>query len=278
VFSANSLAKTLGMGEAKKSLLIRKPLMKTIRNAPIRALALLLALAAFTLLAGCDVDSVDSTSAILSDDSGTIYNFSGLYMNPGNSTSTNGVLPIVFPNQGNHKPTGELIRSLRVLQYGSVLEGYDSAGLTWYGSISGLQGTTAHFTLSGRTTVGNPVEVAGTMNYADQQSTLNATWIEPNYYGSLIATATVTPASTNTPVSGLTVSSSRSSIGLNETAILTATGGSSTYTWDTPSYGTILSSGSGIASYERTSGSVGGSETITVRSGGDAASTSISFN
>jgi len=254
--------------------------MNVIRNTPIRALMLLLALTAFTVLAGCDVDSVDSTAAILSDDDGTIYNFSGLYMNPKNSTSTNGVLPIVFPNQGNQQPTGELIRSLRLLQYGSVLEGYDSAGLTWFGSISTLQGTTANFTLTGRTTAGSSVEIAGTMNYAAEQSTLNAAWIEPNYYGSIIATATVSPATTNTPVSGLTLDATPSSLSMNGSSTLRASGGSSTYDW--PSSGTygsiVVSSGSGIASYTRTSGSSTDQEVITVTSGSTAASVTITFN
>lgn len=252
--------------------------MKTIRNTPFRALALLLILPLLLWMAGCDVDSVDSTTAVLSDDSGTIYNFSGLYMNPKNSTSTNGVLPIVFPNKGNQKPTGELIRSMRILQYGSVLEAYDSAGLTWYGNISRIQGTAASFTLSGRTTVGNPVEIAGTMNYADQQSTLNATWIEPNFFGSIIAEATVTPASTNSPVSGLAVVANPTSVSLSGTTTLTASGGSSTYTWPTAAiYGSISSSGS-IATYTRTAGTSSQSETITVTSGSESASVTIGFN
>jgi len=244
-----------------------------------RALALALALPAFALLTGCDVDSVDSTSAVLADNSGTIYNFSGLYMNPNNSTSTNGIRPIVFPNQGNQKPTGELIRSLRLLQYGSVLEGYDSAGLTWYGNISGLQGTTANFTLSGRTTVGNPVEIAGTMNYADQKSTLNATWIEPNYFGSIIAQATVTPANTNTPISNLTASSNPSSISNGGTTTLTAANGDGSYSWsDNSTYTSIDPVTGNPVTLRRTGGSIGDSVTVTVTSGGKTYNFTVSFN
>jgi len=253
--------------------------MTTIRNSPFRALALLLALPLLIWMAGCDVGSVDSTSAVLSDNSGTIYNFSGLYMNPRNSASTNGVLPIVFPNQGNQKPTGELIRSLRILQYGSVLEAYDSAGLTWYGSISGLQGTTASFTLSGRTTVGNPVEMAGTMNYADQKSTLNATWIEPNYFGSIIAEATVTPANTNTPVSNLTASSTPSSISDGGTTELRASNGDGSYFWSENSSNTSLDPTTGNpVTLRRSGGNIGDSVTITVTSGGKTYNFTVSFN
>ncbi|GEM_PF-716110 len=254
--------------------------MNIIRNAPFRALALMLALAAFAFLSGCDVDSVDSVSATLSDDDGTVYNFSGLYMNPNNDTSTNGVLPIVFPNTGNQVPTGELITSLRLLQYGAVLEGYDSAGLTWYGSISSLSGTAASFTLSGRTTVGNSVEIGGTMNYADEESTLNATWIEPTYYGSIIATATVTPATTNSSSSDITLTASPSTISSNETASLTASGGSS-YSWSisTSSYGYLgHSSTSSTNSYTRTSGTTANSVTVTATSDGESDSVTISFD
>jgi len=240
--------------------------MNIFRRPIFRVLFLSMALPAFALLAGCNVDSIDSTSAVLSDNSGTIYNFSGLYMNPNNSTSTNGVLPIVFPNQGNHKPTGELIRSMRMLQYGSVLEAYDSAGLTWYGNISGLQGTAASFTLSGRTTVGNPVEIAGTMNYADQKSTLNATWIEPNYFGSIIAEATVTPANTNTPVSGLNITPNSTPLSGGQTTVrLTARDGSGSYSsWEVtaPSLGTVNPTTGASVTY--TSTGITGNNTITV--------------
>ena len=208
--------------------------MNIVPKPLFRALAAALALPLLALcLTACDVGSVDSTSAVLSDNSGTIYNFSGLYMHPDlDRNSTNDPPGLVYPNSEGRRPSGEIITFLRLLQYGSVLEAYDSAGLTWYGNISSLQGGTASFSLSGRTTVGQSVEIAGTMTYASQQSTMDATWIESSYYGNLSAQATVTPANTNTPVSGLSISPKSASLSVsNATTIFTATGGTGSYTW-----------------------------------------------
>ena len=205
--------------------------MNIVHNPFSRALLLpLLALG----LSACDMNSVDSTSAVISDSTTPfrILNFSGLYMNPDNDSSTNGLLSLVFPNESGNKPSGQSITSLRLLQYGSVLEGYDSANQTWSGKISSLSSETATFSLQGRTTAGISVELAGTMVYKDQQSTMDATWIEPSFYGTLIAQATVSPATTNTPVSDLTISPTSVSLSSsNSTTIFTATGGTGSYTW-----------------------------------------------
>jgi len=202
--------------------------MNNFRNPALRTIALLLALPLFALLVGCEVDS---TTSVPSDNEGTIYNFSGLYLNP--NTSTNGVLPIVFPHEGSSKPSGKIIVSLRLLQYGSVLEAYDSANQTWNGSISALQGTTATFSLSGHTTAGQIVEVAGTLVYAAEKSTMNASWIEPTYYGTLSAIASVPPATTNSPsTSDVTVSPTAATLSSNSsTKAFSVSGGSGTYTW-----------------------------------------------
>lgn len=207
--------------------------MNIFRTAVSRALVAALALPLSTLLAGCDVGSADSTAAVLSDNAGTIYNFSGLYMHPDiDRNSTNDPPALVYPNSEGRRPSGEILTFLRLLQYGSVLEAYDSAGLTWYGSISSLQGGTATFRLSGRTTVGQSVEIAGTMAYASQQSTMDATWIEPSYYGNLSAKATVAPANTNSPVAGLTITPTSATLSSTfTTQEFTARGGSGTYTW-----------------------------------------------
>ncbi len=248
--------------------------MNHSRSAAARflAAALALPLAAF-VLGSCDVGSTDTTSAVSSDSSGTIYNYSGLYMNPNNGSSTNGPLPLVYPYEGTRKPSGGLITSLRLIQYGSDLEAYDSKGLTWAGSISSIQSGTASFQLSGHTTVGQAVEIAGTLVYADQKSTLDATWIEPTFYGSIFATATVSPATTNNPISGdvnLSATPS-SSIALNGTVQLTASGGTK-YAWELSSnaFGSLGHTGNyHTNSYTRTSGTASDSVTITVTSGGN---------
>lgn len=245
--------------------------MNIFRTAAFRAIALSLALSLSALfLAACDMGSVDSTSAVLSDNSGTIYNFAGLYMNPNNSTSTNGFLPLVQPNDPRNRPSGQLIVSLRLLQYGEVLEAYDSAGLTWYGSITSVQSGSAQFSLRGRTTAGMSTEIAGTLTYVARESTMDATWIEPAYYGSIFATATVSPATTNSPapVTNTTVTISPKSVTLNSTTntqVFKATGGTGSYKWTVfnTSLGTVSpSTSSSTTTY--TSTKVSGNNIITV--------------
>ncbi len=170
---------------------------------PLAAAALfaLLALA----LAACDIGSTDSTTAIVSDNSGNIYNFSGLYLNP-NNTSSNDALPLVYPT---NRQSGRSLFWLRILQYGSVLEAYDNAGMSWDGQISSVttEGT-ASFTLAGKTTAGADVEIIGSLRYASQNSTMDAAWIEPSFSGSIIARASVSSPTTNNPAptNGTTVS------------------------------------------------------------------------
>jgi hypothetical protein len=258
--------------------------MNIFRSAAFRALgAALLLPAAAALLAACDVGSVDSTSATLSDNTGAIYNFAGLYMHPENSTSSNGVLPLVYPYEGSSRPSGALITSLRLLQYGSALEAYDSANQVWQGKISSLQGSTANFTLSGRTTAGQSVEIIGTMAYSDQQSTMNATWIEPAYYGSLFAKATVAPVVTNSPAptnsTTVRLTAGSSTVVSNGVVILTASGGSS-YTWsiNTTLYGSLAHFDDyATNAFRRTGGVAGNTVTVTVTDGRSASQT-LTFN
>ncbi len=254
--------------------------MNIFRSPAFRAASLALALPLSALfLAACDIDSVDSTSAVVSDNSGTIYDFSGLYMNPENDGSTNGVLPLAYPyEEPGRRPSGELVTFLRLLQYGSVLEAYDSAGLTWSGSISALNSKTANFSLSGRTTAGQAVEIAGTMVYNEEESTMDATWIEPSYFGNLYAKATVSPATTNTPGTELALTSNYDSISVSNTVNFTASGCSASYTWDCDqTWGTFSSSGN-TARYKRTSGTSSDAVTVTVHCGSESKDKKIEFN
>lgn len=239
---------------------------------PLAAAALfaLLALA----LAACDIGSTDSTTAIVSDNSGRIYNFSGLYAR----VDTNSVQqPLVFPPG---RQTGRAVTWIRLLQYGSSLEAYDNAGMSWDGSISSVQSGTATFNLRGRTTAGAAVDVAGALRYADQNSTMDATWIEPGFSGSILARATVSPAATNTPSSKVKLTASSSTISSNATVTLTASGGSS-YAWglSTTDYGTLAHDSSySTNSYTRTAGNAGNTITITATSGDSSADATLSFN
>ena len=253
--------------------------MNNFRTSAFRVFALALALPATALvLAGCDVGSTDSTTAVPSDDEGNIYNYSGLYMSISNENgSTNGFGTLVFPAQ---RQSGVKLIWLRLLQYGSVLEAYDNAGLTWSGDISVQNGEVASFSLQGRTTAGSSVDIFGTLTYSDQLSVMNATWIEPNFAGSIFAQATVSPVVTNSPITtnSLTLTASPTSVSLGGASQLTARYGTGSYTWPTSAaYGTISSSGS-LAVYTRTNGTSSNSVTISVSSGTETRDVTIEFN
>ena len=147
--------------------------MNPFRTAAFRALAFGLALPLAALLGavGCDIDSTDSTASTIADNEGNVYNYSGLYMNT-EEGSTNGYGALVFPAG---KQSGVKLIWLRLLQYGSVLEGYDNAGMTWAGSLTAQNGGVASFGLKGRTTAGVSVDVAGTLSYAPR----NRRWMPP---------------------------------------------------------------------------------------------------
>ena len=252
--------------------------MNPFRTSAFRALALGLALPLAALLwtVGCDVDSVDSTTSTISDNGGNFYNYSGLYMNT-DEGSTNGYGALVFPEG---KQSGVKLTWLRLLQYGSVLEGYDNAGMTWTGSLTAQNDAVANFNLQGRTTAGVSVDVAGTLSYASQKSTLDATWIEPNFAGSIFGTATVSPVATNSPITtnSLSLTASSTSVSLGNAVNLTARYGTGSYSWPSSvSFGTITSSGSS-AVYTRTSGTSTNSVTISVSSGSETDSVTITFN
>ena len=237
--------------------------MHIFRTSLFRALALALALpVAALVIAGCDVGSTDSTTAVMADNEGNIYNYSGLYMSITNASgSTNGYGTLVFPAG---RQSGTALIWLRLLQYGSALEAYDNAGLAWSGNVSAQNGETASFSLQGRTTAGNSVEIFGTLDYAAQLSTMDATWIEPGFAGSIFAQATVSPVTTNSPVvtntptGDVTVSPTSANLTTNGAQqVFTASGGDGPYEWSYTSGNGSLSSttGSSITFTRNSSGS-----------------------
>ncbi len=252
--------------------------MNPFRTAAFRALAFGLALPLAALLGtvGCDVDSTDSTTSTVSDNEGNIYSYAGLYMNT-EEGSTNGYGALVFPA---NRQSGVKLIWLRLLQYGSVLEGYDNAGMTWAGSISAQNGAVASFGLQGRTTAGVSVDIAGTLSADEQLATMDAAWIEPGFAGSIFGTAAVSPVATNSPITtnALTLTASPTSLALNESSQLKAKYGTGSYSWPTnAAFGTITSSGDS-AVYKRTSGAATDSATITVTSGSESKSVEIDFD
>ena len=222
--------------------------MNPFRTAAFRALAFGLALPLAALLGtiGCDVDSTDSTTSTVSDNDGNVYSYAGLYMNT-EEGSTNGYGALVFPA---NRQSGVKLVWLRLLQYGSVLEGYDNAGMTWAGSISAQNGAVASFGLQGRTTAGVSVDVAGTLSADGQLATMDAAWIEPGFAGSIFGKATVSPVATNSPIvtnsTQVTIDPDSWNFSANgQTKGFTADGGNGTYTWRCTATNVSLSATSG---------------------------------
>jgi len=153
------------------------------------ALAALVLPAIAALFAACDVSSTDSVSANISNNNGESYDFTGTYY-AGSAGE-----PLVTPKQ-----SGQSISWLRLIQDGSGLQGYDSARQSWSGSISKLDGDTAHFSMQGRTTAGIGVDIAGSLTYASGSATMNASWIENGgLAGTIYGVASVSGIHTNSP-------------------------------------------------------------------------------
>jgi hypothetical protein len=242
-----------------------KKAVRSLLSVPVAAAALAVAVLSAACLSGCEVDSTN-TSSVVANSSGTVYDFSSLYRPTGDAVEY-----LVFPAE---KQSGTKLTWMRIVQDGSVLQGYDNAGRNWNGRISGLDDTVAHFTLDGATTAGNAVTIAGTMTYASQQSTINASWLESTgFSGNFFATGAVSAPATNTPSSGLTVSPSSATLSVNEARVFTAAGGDGNYRWShTSSCGTLsATSGSSVTYSHATSGS----DVLTVTSAGKSASASI---
>ena len=252
--------------------------MNPFRTTAFRALAFGLALPLAALLGtiGCDVDSTDSTTSVVSDNDGKIHSYAGLYMNT-EEGSTNGYGALVFPA---NRQSGVKLIWLRLLQYGSVLEGYDNAGMTWAGSISAQNGAVASFGLQGRTTAGVSVDIAGTLSADEQLATMDAAWIEPGFAGSIFGTAAVSPVATNSPIvtntTDVAVSPDKATLTTNgQKQVFTASGGSGSYSWSYPGgSGGSLATTTGTTNTFTRSGT--GSGTIQVSSGGKSATATIS--
>ena len=116
--------------------------MKPTRHRRLPAAAVLAAAFAATLclgLAGCETDSTN-TSSVVSNNSGTVYDFSALYT--ANTANAEGDGFLVYPTD---RQSGTKLTWMRIIQSGSSLQGYDNAGENWTGAISGVEDTTHYF-------------------------------------------------------------------------------------------------------------------------------------
>ena len=245
--------------------------MKQTRHRRHPAAAILVAALSAALClcpAGCEVDSTN-TSGVVSNNAGTVYDFSSLYRANGDGAAGDGFL--VYPSE---KQSGQKLTWMRIVQNGSSLQGFDNAGQNWSGSISGIEDTTARFSMEGRTTAGAAVTIAGTMSYANEQSTISASWLESTgFSGNFFAKGTVSAPGTNAPTSTVSISPSSAEVGEGESRTFTASGGSGTYTWThSASCGTLSGSTGSTVVYTHVSS---GTDTLTVTSNGKSASASI---
>lgn len=244
--------------------------MKSTRHRRLPAAAVLAAAFAATLclgLAGCETDSTN-TSSVVSNNSGTVYDFSALYT--ANTANAEGDGFLVYPTD---RQSGTKLTWMRIIQSGSSLQGYDNAGENWTGAISGVEDTTARFSMEGHTTAGALVTIAGTMRYADEQSTISASWLESNgFSGNFFAVGTVSAPDIHTN-SGVKISPTSATIPEGQARTFTASGGNGTYTWaHSGSCGTLSGSSGSSVVYTHV---YAGTDTLTVTSDGKSASASI---
>lgn len=222
--------------------------------------------AALLALAGCETDATN-TSTVVSDKSGTIYDFSGLYK--ANTSNADESSCLVYPAE---KQSGTKLTWMRIIQDGSSLQGYDNAGKNWTGAISTVDDAVARFSLEGATTAGAAVTIAGTMTYSAGESTINASWLESGgFSGSFFAVGTVS-APSPTP-SSLHVSPTSATIASGGSRTFTASGGNGSYAWaHSGSCGSLSSSSGSTVTYTHLSA---GTDTLTVTSDGKSATAMI---
>ncbi|MCX6996645.1 MAG: hypothetical protein NTV49_06075 [Kiritimatiellaeota bacterium] len=141
----------------------------------------MLALAAGSLLTGCEVGSADEVIA------GAGGNFSGLYLNPdgGHLVSHN---------------SGSPVDALNLQQDGNQLQAVDNNNLVFSGTLGDVSTqAVASFNLTGQTTAGAAVTVSGTLQKNGTTATMTGLWAEPSLYGSVYGRATVSASPTNQP-------------------------------------------------------------------------------
>ena len=98
--------------------------------------------------------------------------------------------------------SGAAITTLNVIQDGDSLQAVDNNGLIFRGTIGqvnegGGAQRSATFTLNGMTTAGAEGVITGSFTVQGNESTMQGTWAEPTLFGSVLATANVTPVATN---------------------------------------------------------------------------------
>lgn len=127
------------------------------------------------LLVGCETGYTNGSSG-----GGLGGNFTGLYTSP-----TGGVM--VANSSGNP------VTFLNLTQSGLQLSAVDNNGVSYQGTLSAVNTTSATFTLQGGTTT-----ITGSLLASGAIGTLTGTWIETSISSTIYGTATITTFSTTT--------------------------------------------------------------------------------
>jgi hypothetical protein len=172
---------------------------------------------------GCEVGSSDSVTRNVG------ANYTGYYDAPEG-------FEFVTPANSGARVTSFILR-----QSGDQLQAIDNNNLVFNGSLDEVSvasgNSDASFTMTGRTTAGQDVNISGTFKGVGTAGTIDGTWIEADRYCRLYGTGDINPAPTSQP-STVTISASVSTLTTNNaTATLTANGGSGTYSSWTVSAG-----------------------------------------
>ena len=226
-------------------------------------------------IAACDVGSADSVTGNVTDSSGTTYNFSGTYYPVDNAET------LVNPPS---MQSGQLLTWIRLVQYGSKLEGFDNAKKTWSGKISSVSSSgNASFSLSGSTTTGHSVDIVGTLHYSDSSSIMDGSWIEDvGNAAAIYAKAAVAPPSTNSPSpapSTLAISPSSYTLAPGSSKVFTVSGATGTCHWtlSTSSYGVLSSTSGTSTTFTAFNNASDATLTLTVADSSSSASASITI-
>lgn len=179
--------------------------------------------------------------------------------------------------------SGDPITFLNLRQSGDQLSAIEDHNLVFTGTVgdpnvnSGNAEST--FSLQGKTTAGNAVTISGTLSGVNSGSsalgTMRGTWIEPNLYGNVYATAQISPIVTNSPTpttNSIAISPTTANLTANgQTAPFSASGGSGSFNWSfSPAAGTLSSTTGSSVTYTRTAA---GTVTLTVADANNASFT-----
>lgn len=229
-----------------------------------------LALGSLVLYSGCSVDSADSFYRDVS------INYSGFYQG----------------SDGKHlvdKNSGSAINTLNLRQDGNNLQAVDNNGIIWKGKLGDPDNGNSSFQLKGTTTAGQEGTFAGVLSSSSgsnssgsAQGTMSGTYVEPSFYSTFYGTAQSIPGSTDNggATNGtITITANPTSVAVNGTSTLTASGGVGTYTWSESGVGSISPTTGTTVTYSRGSSTNATTIEITVKdNSGNTGSVTLTLN